>query len=206
MSDDGTLVEAIDGLIESRNREIMTAIPGRVESYDSATQKADVQPLIQRPYTDETGARVAETPPVVPGVPVQFMGAGGFRITFPIVKGDLVLLVFCHSSIAKWLKNGGVVNPNDDRHHDPSDAVAIPGLHFFGGASDQVADGAMVLSGDIKLGSKDASDPAVGKSHLDALKSAITSAAVVAGDGGAALKANILAAWTPSGSTKVEIE
>ena len=64
-------------------------------------------------------------------VPVCFPGSGGWKVTFPISKGDTGLLIFCSRSIDRWLSEGGSVDPQDDRTHDLSDAVFVPGLTDF---------------------------------------------------------------------------
>jgi hypothetical protein len=109
-------------------------MPGRVETYDPATQRASVAPLVKDVEVDDEGARTARDFPVITGVPVVFPGAGGFRVTFPVQAGDLVLLVFSDRSLDKLLASSGAeaVDPIDPRQHDLSDAVAIPGLHTFG--------------------------------------------------------------------------
>lgn len=118
---------AIDRSIEGVN----VAIPARVESYNALKQSINAQPLIRRGYTDENGDRQVETLPIVTNVPVAFPGAGGFRLTMPVTKGDTVLLIFSQRSLDKWLTKGGLVDPNDDRTHDMSDAVAILGVRSF---------------------------------------------------------------------------
>ena len=40
-----------------------------------------------------------------------------------------VLLVFSQRSIDNWKQTGGIVEAGDPRHHDLSDAVAIPGIY-----------------------------------------------------------------------------
>jgi hypothetical protein len=77
--------------------------------------------------------------PVVPGVPVQFLGAGGFRITCPISDGTggnastTGTLFFSHRSLDKWLTGtGGEVDPEFDHDHALGDAIFIPGLMPFG--------------------------------------------------------------------------
>jgi hypothetical protein len=163
-------VSAISDLIDSRIREVMTAIPGRVTAYNSELQAADVQPLVQRAYLDESGIRQVEDLPVIPRVPVQFQGSGSVRMTFPIAKGDTVLLVFAQSSLDKWESSGLKVDPLDDRHHDLSDAIAIPGLLSFADATDQVHSTDLVLAAPgIRLGSKDAADPVLRQSDLTPL-------------------------------------
>lgn len=109
--------------------EVQTAIPAEVSSYDAEKQLVTVQPLVQQLVLNEEGDLVASAYPEIPGVPVVFPGANGFRMTFPITKGDTVLLVFASRSIDRWKSNGGQVDPEDTRTFHLSDAIAIPGLH-----------------------------------------------------------------------------
>ena len=184
MSENSTsLVEELNEFINSRLGDLHVSMPARVESYDAATQKVSVTPLIRRGFLDESDTRVTKELPVLTDVPVQFQGAGNFKITFPIAKGDTVLLVFSDFSLERWLADGGTgVDPEDDRRHAISDAVAIPGILSFAEASDQVADGAMVLAGDeVRIGSKDASEnvllgdsyKSAHKTYADAINTAI---------------------------------
>lgn len=129
-----TLQDLLSKFRESMAAQIHTALPGKIVRYDSSAQKADVQPLIKDRYTDEAGALQVRTLPVIPAVPVQFPGAGGYRITFPVAEGDTGLLLFAESSLDKWLVSGGTVDPEDDRRHDLTDAVFLPGLRDFGHA------------------------------------------------------------------------
>ena len=127
-----TLQDLLARFRQSFAAQIHTSLPGKIVRYDSTTQKADVELLIKDRYTDETGALQVKTFPVIPAVPVQFPGAGGYRITFPIAEGDTGLVVFTEASLDKWLVSGGTVDPEDDRRHDLTDAVFQPGLRDFG--------------------------------------------------------------------------
>ena len=163
---------------------LRVAIPARVESYDSARQAVNVLPLVEVPYTDEEGNEQFEALPVIPRVPVVFPGANGFRVTFPIVAGDTVLLVFADRSIDAWLDRGGLVEPTDARSHDLADAIAIPGLRSFRAPLSSAPTDAMTVgsdtgdavieidSGEIRAGGSDA---LAMLSELNSLKDAFNS-------------------------------
>jgi hypothetical protein len=202
--------EAIKSIIEARLKHVHTALPGRVEKYDAAKQLVNVQPLIQVKYRAEDGTEILESLPIVVNVPVAFPGANGFRVTFPIVQGDTVLLVFSESSLDRWLSQGGLVDPVDHvARHELTDAIAIPGLRDFAHAlasapTDRATfghDTGMQIHIDestISLGGDDASEGvglgATIKTYLDGLKSYIdntlfTTGMTVIGGGGGVAKA-----------------
>jgi len=126
-----TLSRVINDAIKAGLTEIHTALPGTVESYDPVRQSANVQPTVMRRYVSENGEVVAESLPQITDVPVVFPGAGGMRITFPVQRGDTVLLIFTEASIERWLTRGVNADPEDDRRHALTDAIAIPGLRSF---------------------------------------------------------------------------
>lgn len=140
------LAEVIRRHIDAYNVELSVSIPAAVTSYDPASQKVSCKPLIKEPYLDEDEQRQVLSLPVIPGVPVVFPGAGGFRVTFPISDGNLIiegstvpattgLLVFADRSIDRWLSGiGHEVDPEIDHLHSITDAVFIPGLNPFGAA------------------------------------------------------------------------
>ena len=111
--------------------EVNTAIPAVINKYDPTKQEAEVIPLIKRKYKD--GTAVDRAP--ITGVPVVFPASGGGIITFPVTKGDTVLLIFSQRSIDRWVRgDGSSVDPGDNRKHDISDAIAIPGLFSLSSA------------------------------------------------------------------------
>ena len=126
-------------------RSLWTALPGRVQSFDGSKQSADIEPLIHDTWEAEDGTNQTGPLPVIPSVPVCFPGSGAFRVTFPVAKGDTGLLIFCSRSIDRWLSEGGSVDPQDDRTHDLSDAIFIPGLRDFGHPIDPFKSDRMTL-------------------------------------------------------------
>lgn len=134
-----TLNDAIRAAIEYRLNNLHTALPAAIISYDYTTQKASVQPLLNKVWAAGTAttnnqdiANDLTTPmPVLENVPVIFPRAGGASLTFPVVQGDTCLLLFIERSTDLWLTVGGQVSPDDNRKFDLSDAVAIMGLFPF---------------------------------------------------------------------------
>jgi hypothetical protein len=135
-----TLSELIRLAIEARLAGVHVSVPGRVEKYDASKQRADIKPLVKTAQ--------GESVPVITNVPIIFPGGGGFRVVFPVVKGDTVLLVFCERSIDNWKKRGGEVDPIDTRHHALSDAVAYVGLRAESDAMKDAPTGSMKVGKD----------------------------------------------------------
>lgn len=130
-----SLTTVITDHIQSHLDELHTAMPARVERYDPARQEVDVKPLIKDAWPDEEatmGIRPVEYP-VIPGVPVLFPGAGAFRITWPINRGDGVLLVFSEVALDIWKNSlaNTIVDPQAYWRHHIADAMALPGLNPF---------------------------------------------------------------------------
>jgi len=122
-----TLSSALNTVFESLISDVHTALPGRIEKYEYATQKAQVKPLIKRKYLD---GEVLELPVLV-NVPVVFPRTKNSGITFPLTKGDGVLVIFTERALERWKSSGGDSEPGDRRKFDLSDGIAIPGCFSF---------------------------------------------------------------------------
>jgi len=127
------LAEVIKAAVADGLEGVYVALPGKVEKYDAATQKADVKPLLKRNVVARDGSETVEALPVIPDVPICFPRGGGFFLSFPLQKGDNVLLIFCDRSIDNYAYSTGAVDvdPVDLRSHDLTDAVAFPGFYPF---------------------------------------------------------------------------
>lgn len=151
---DELLDEAIRGIIDAR---VHVALPGKIVSYDEATQTAAVQPIVRARYRTPDGESTQYKLPQLPKVPVAFPQGGNCSITWPLVVGDDVLLVVAERSLAEWKAGGGLpgdISPRDPRRFDLSDAVAIAGLSSPAHPLAQVLAGAMVLAApDVRIGS-----------------------------------------------------
>ncbi len=101
---------------------VHTAMPGIIKAYDPVTNKATIQPALNKNFTSGP-----QPMPVLENVPIMFP----IGVVFPINIDDYVLLVFSERSMDLWLSVGGQVTPTDPRKFDLSDAIAIPGLMPF---------------------------------------------------------------------------
>jgi hypothetical protein len=122
--------------IDAALLDVHTALPGRVRSYDAATQTADVTLGARRvvPAADEdTDEDTAEDLPVLVAVPVVWPRGGGYRLHAPLAAGDGVLVIFPEASIDRWLDSGDAADPALPTRHGIDGAIAIPGLGFRGG-------------------------------------------------------------------------
>jgi hypothetical protein len=134
MSEDSPDMLDVLELFERRLLDnIHTAMPGRIERYDPATQRADVQPLVRRrvPKADTDQREwVYEELPLIPSVRVLHPRGGGAFVHLPIATGDTVLLVFCETGIGHWeAGDGSISDAGDERRHHLAHAVAIPGMY-----------------------------------------------------------------------------
>ena len=100
-------------------------MPAIVTQFDATQQTVAVQPALMTLAQD---AVAPELHPIIEDVPVVYPGGGGFFVTFDILPGAYVLLVFAERSIEHWATAGSIADPQDVRMCDLSDAIAIPGL------------------------------------------------------------------------------
>lgn len=117
----------IKGWIDEGNKNLHTALPGRVLSYDAGSNRASVQPTGN--FKSNDGRSIAY--PAIHSVPVVFpLGMGGKAgMTFPLSSGDFCLLIFAESQLDDFLTGG---DSDDPRSHSLNDAVCIPGLYSSG--------------------------------------------------------------------------
>lgn len=116
------LSDVIDSHIDHALVGVNTCMPAIIESYDPATRTCSVKPALMRKYEDGT---LVERP-LISDVPVLFNQGGKLSITYPLKKGDDVLLIFSQRSLESWKNKTGVVDPKDARKFHLSDAICIP--------------------------------------------------------------------------------
>lgn len=158
----------LENLLEA-HRDVMLQslwlhLPGQITSYDADTGLASVVPMVQDGEIEEDGVtRTVKTLPEIHDCPVSFPGSGKNRQTFPVAVGDVCLVMWCSSSIARWVVTGQIVDPGDDRRCDYADAVVLPGLSSSKIPTDAPTD-AIVIHADsgikIQLGDSSIDDAA----------------------------------------------
>lgn len=105
-----------------------TIVPGRLVSGLYFDRTADIQPALMQKYKSD---KEPVTIPPIPRIPVTYMGVPGACILVPdnlITEGLECLLLVCERSIDAWYKQGGIVDPADERIFDFTDAVAMLGF------------------------------------------------------------------------------
>lgn len=135
------LEEAVMAALDGFQAGIWTALPCVVDNYkpaDLGNGTVDVKPCIQARLQKPTGEFVWVDLPMLVDCPVVFPGGGGFTLTFPIQRGDEILVVFSSRCIDAWYQLGSPAKESGDgiqtqpqldlRLHDLSDGFAIAGV------------------------------------------------------------------------------
>ena len=180
MSVQDTLEEELQGLTAELMAELMVGLPGKVASYDAATQTADVDVMLRRPLRvdeDEEGELEFVAYPRLPRVRVMNLAWGAWTITAPLAAGDPCFVQVLDADPSAYLRTGNASNPERLGRHRLAFAVCWPALRpdpaaisnahadrmVIGKDGDSprieltAAGGVIVHSSDIKLGSAAAS-------------------------------------------------
>lgn len=171
-----TLTEMVNAAVARRLFDLHTSIPARVEKFDKDKLRVDVVPMLKQRTRDEQGKLVDLSFAVIKNVPVAFYGAGGFRFTLPVKKGDPCDLIVSEADFSTWLKNGGEQTSSSSRRFNLNDAKAYFGIRpdpdkWTGAHADNATLGAdggpqiVFKSDQIHLGAK-ADDDATEKAYL----------------------------------------
>ncbi len=210
-------------ILEASNRTLMarihTSIPAEVVAYDPATNTIDAKIAVKDFVFDGDGERKYDDAIVFPSVLVMWPRAGGMVVRLPLVPGDTVNLLFAERSLAEWRTTGQTSEPLDSARLSNGYPVAMPGLspdvsplspldivEVEAGAMIVGEDGGaaqMIIGGTVpgvRFG-KLAVSPVALSAKVDALFAALAGAVIVAGDGGASLKAALVTALVASPTT-----
>ena len=116
------LATVFDLVWEEWRKELNTALPAIVQSYDGETKRAIVIPAITVRMKNGDERRRAP----LYDVPVVHPGGGGFVVHMPLKKGDKVLLVYSQRGIAEFKRLWAEAAPDKDSLLSSRDAFAIP--------------------------------------------------------------------------------
>lgn len=144
-SDTPDLADVLQTWFQAFARDLSTAFPGQVQSYDASSQTADVRPMTQRWIDTEDGGITPDPLPMLPGIPVLFPRSGPWFLTLPVSPGDWVLVICCEASIGHLRSTGQLMDPGDLRRHHPAHAVCIPGFFPSSQALSDASGSALLL-------------------------------------------------------------
>jgi len=145
-ADNTTLSAVIKDMIEKRLMEVNTALPCTVTEYDAEKNTVSLELGTKRKFV---GATIPIPLPILNNVPVQLPRSLDKYLFFEMEKDTEGLVVFSQRSIDIWMQDGGVVDPQDGRTFDLSDAIFIPGLSSEAGKIERKGEG-------VELRNKDA--------------------------------------------------
>lgn len=120
-------VHQIKKTIDKAIREVHTAMPGEIVTFDAVTGLATVVPKMK--FRKPDGKTIDY--PQLSGVPVVFpQGWGGnATIAFPVKSGDSCLIIIAEQALDYWLY-GQMTDTN--LAFDLTNAICIPGLFNTG--------------------------------------------------------------------------
>lgn len=121
-ANDGTLLGMARQLLDKFLQGVDDMLPARVISYDRATNRATVLPLVKLLTTD--GRQVGRAQ--VASVPVMQFGGGNVALSFNLVAGNLGWIKANDRDISLILQSYTENAPNTLRKHSFQDAVFIP--------------------------------------------------------------------------------
>lgn len=119
----GNAHDAASQSSQSERTDMWTAMPGKIVSFDPASQTATVKVL----YKPRLNGEATEIPDLL-SVPVMFPRGGGAALTWPVKAGDGVQLQFQSRNMDAWYEKGEAAEADTARMHDLSDAVAHLGM------------------------------------------------------------------------------
>lgn len=116
-------VEAVKNTVINELRDLHTAVPGKIISFDASTGLATVLPVMKFKKPDGTSIDY----PQITGVPVMFPQGYGqsAAIAFPVKAGDGCLIIVAENSIDYWLYGQ---ETDTNLSFDMTNAICIPGL------------------------------------------------------------------------------
>ena len=122
------------------HQHVNTCMMGMVDTYDSATKRARVQPALRTriaPAGDSPGE--LKVKPLLLNVPLRQISTGGHMVHHQVDKGDVVLVMFSQRGLNQFKSQWGQISdPDKGSFFAYRDAVAIPwGVETIAPVSDR---------------------------------------------------------------------
>ncbi len=117
-----TLAGAVTFAFSKMMQNVNGMLPAKVISYDRPNNRAQVQLLIDIVGTDGT----QYNRPQLASIPVFVYGGGGFRLSFPLIPGNLGWVLANDRDISNFLSSYSQCAPNTARVKQFSDGVFFP--------------------------------------------------------------------------------
>lgn len=122
-ANDGDFAGVMTDVLQNFLRGVDDMIPAKVVSYDDATNRATIKPLVMLGTTD--GQKISRAQ--LSNIPVFRFGGGGFFIRFPVKPGDFGWLKATDRDMSLIMQRGGLEDwPNTLRQHSFSDGMFFP--------------------------------------------------------------------------------
>lgn len=108
-----------------------TALPGVIKSFNGASGKASVTPVVRGTKGDGAPVTIPDLPSMPVWMPAGSMGGIGYTPS----PGDPCVVVFSSVSASQWLTSGEVgADPESPRRQSASDGIVFVGLRPFNDA------------------------------------------------------------------------
>lgn len=121
-ADDGSLAGTLRQVMKKMTQGTDGMLPATVISFDRATNRATVKPVVMMVGTDGSTLGRAQ----IASVPVFQIGAGGFMLNFNLKAGDLGWLMANDRDTSLFLQGGTEQPPNTLRMKSFEDGVFFP--------------------------------------------------------------------------------
>lgn len=119
--------EVFNKALNNQSFDIKVAMPGIIQSWDSAKQTATIKLALREKINIDGNPTWTEIPLLV-DVPLVTIKGGGHLICTAINAGDECWVWFSDACIDASWQSGGVQNQADLRRHDLSDGFFMPSL------------------------------------------------------------------------------
>ena len=116
------LTSMLHHILSQFMKNVHTALPGEIISYDAATRRARIKPSLRLLLTD--GTEILRAPLI--NIPVVTNGGGNWLITVNLMPGNQVLCLFSEAGITAFKETFTESSPDVDSFFSEKDAIAIP--------------------------------------------------------------------------------